>query len=167
MRNLVLIAHNIRSCHNVGSLLRTADGIGVKEVYLTGYTPYPKLINDKRLPHITNKIDRQIHKTALGAELTQKWHYNEDIENVISALAEQSYDIVALEQDATSVSLPEYAPDNHVALIIGRETYGIEKNILNLCDTIVEIPMLGKKESLNVVQASAMAMYHLRYFSLS
>jgi 23S rRNA (guanosine2251-2'-O)-methyltransferase len=66
MRQLILIAHNLRSTHNVGSILRTAEGLGVTEVYLTGYTPYPETPNDERLPHLARKIQAQIQKTALG-----------------------------------------------------------------------------------------------------
>jgi 23S rRNA (guanosine2251-2'-O)-methyltransferase len=65
---IILIIHNIRSTHNVGSLMRSADGFGVKHIYLTGYTPYPKKENDQRLPHIYEKMTKQINKTALGAE---------------------------------------------------------------------------------------------------
>ena len=75
MSDIVLIAHNLRSCHNVGSLLRTAEGLGVSKVYLVGYTPYPLGTgNDHRLPHEAVKIDKQIHKTALDAEKQMCWH---------------------------------------------------------------------------------------------
>jgi 23S rRNA (guanosine2251-2'-O)-methyltransferase len=66
MKELVLIAHNLRSTHNVGSLLRTAEGLGLNHVYLSGYTPYPKQAEDSRLPHLVDKLDRQIQKTSLG-----------------------------------------------------------------------------------------------------
>ena len=69
MRDIILIAHNLRSCHNVGSLLRTAEGLGVQTVYLTGYTPYPLELGDTRLPHIATKLHKQIDKTALGLSL--------------------------------------------------------------------------------------------------
>jgi tRNA G18 (ribose-2'-O)-methylase SpoU len=162
MRNLVLIAHNLRSTHNVGSLLRTADGLGVEKVYLTGYTPYPTQVIDDRLPHMAQKIDKQIKKTALGAENSIISEHVELIETVILELKDKGYWILALEQSPESTSLYEFIPPNKVALIVGREVEGIENEVLKLCNQTVEIPMQGKKESFNVVQAAAMAMYHAR-----
>jgi 23S rRNA (guanosine2251-2'-O)-methyltransferase len=163
MRHIVLIAHNLRSCHNVGSLLRTAEGLGATEVILSGYTPYPAVPNDIRLPHITAKITRQIEKTALGAEKTQTWsHYHTALEP-ITALQKEGYTIAAIEQHPGSEALPEYIPGDKVALIVGREVEGIEPEVLALCDDILEIPMFGRKESYNVVQAAAMALYHCRF----
>jgi 23S rRNA (guanosine2251-2'-O)-methyltransferase len=86
MRKIVLIIHNVRSTHNVGSLLRSADGFGINQVILTGYSPYPKKVGDERLPHISEKITRQINKTALGAELTIPWSNSQDITGVINEL---------------------------------------------------------------------------------
>ena len=163
MRNIVLIAHNLRSCHNVGSLLRTADGLGISKVYLTGYTPYPWQSNDVRLPHLAIKIHKQIQKTALGAEESVDWTHNPDVFSIIETLKSQAYGVVALEQSADSVDLTAWIPPSAVAIIVGRETEGIEPEVLKACDTTLEIPMLGKKESLNVVQASAMALYHCRF----
>jgi tRNA G18 (ribose-2'-O)-methylase SpoU len=162
MPEIVLIVHNIRSCHNVGSLLRTAEGLGVKAAYLTGYTPYPISANDDRLPYLAKKIDSQIHKTALGAEQFIKWQHSEQIESVLSKLKTDGYKIVGLEQHPGAVSLPEYRNSDKTALIVGREVEGLEVEILSACDTIIEIPMLGRKESFNVAVAAAMALYHLR-----
>ncbi len=161
-RRIVLIAHNIRSCHNVGSLLRTAEGLGVT-VYLTGYTPYPQKTDDLRLPHIYKKITQQIHKTALGAENTCKWWQNENVQKVIEYLKDEKFEIIAIEQTDSSISLPSYTPKNKLALIVGREVEGIESDVLTLSDLNLEIPMFGKKESFNVVQAAAMALYHCRF----
>lgn len=162
MPKLVLIAHNIRSCHNVGSILRTADGLGV-EVYLTGYSPYPKLKNDPRLPHQADKLDRQIHKTALGAEKTVTWNQQSDISVVIKTLHQNSFVVAGLEQAPGSHPLQTFSNQKDIALIIGNEAEGLEPEILANCDLVLEIPMLGKKESYNVVQAAAMALYHLRF----
>ena len=79
MRDIILIAHDIRSCHNVGSLLRTAEGLGVTKVWFTGYTPFPKMEHDDRLPHIAEKLTKQIQKTALGAESSQSWEQQDDV----------------------------------------------------------------------------------------
>jgi len=163
MRQIVLIAHDIRSCHNVGSLLRTAEGLGVQKVYLTGYTPYPLHEKDKRLPHIAQKMHKQISKTALGAEALMDWRHSESVEQVIDSLKQDGFRIVGLEQAPKAIPLPDFVPPEKTALLLGREVEGIAKEILNLCDQIIEIPMKGKKESFNVVQAAAMALFHFTF----
>lgn len=163
MRDIVLIAHNLRSCHNVGSLLRTAEGLGVTTVYLTGYTPYPMRAADTRLPHLAAKLDRQIHKTALGAESMQPWIYEPAIDDVLARLRADGYDIAAVEQAAGSISLPGYRPPQKLALLVGREVEGAEPEVLAMMDHILEIPMSGSKESFNVAQAAAMALYHCSF----
>ncbi len=162
MRKIVVIAHNLRSIHNVGSLLRTAEGLGIEEVFLTGYSPYPNQKDDARLPHQITKINSQISKTALGAEIILGKHAD-DIFELINHLKAERYIISALEQDDRSIELNSYDPPDKVALIIGREVEGIEKEILDQCDSILQIPMFGQKESFNVVQAAAMALYKLRF----
>lgn len=163
MRSLILIAHNLRSTHNVGSLLRTAEGIGVEQVILTGYTPYPLKQDDPRLPHLSAKLHKAIHKTALGAETTQNWSYQEDVTGVIAALQNQGWTIAAVEQAVGSIELPRYTPADKVALLVGREVEGIEPELLTLTDITLEIPMAGSKESYNVAQAAAIALYHCRF----
>lgn len=163
MRQITLIAHNLRSTHNVGSLLRTADGLGIEKVYLTGYTPYPTTANDGRLPHLAGKIDRQIHKTALGAEKQVVWQQTDRVEPIIAELRAAQYAICGIEQADNSVLLPDYRPPDKVVLIVGREVEGLEPEVLKLCDFALEIPMYGGKESFNVVQAAAMALYHCRF----
>lgn len=160
--SLVLIAHNLRSAHNVGSLLRTAEGLGAT-VVISGYTPYPLLPKDDRLPHLSAKTVKEISKTALGAEASSIWTREVDIEQVISRLKADGYTIFALEQTAQSISLPETDFPDKTVLIVGREVEGIECEVLALVDQTVEIPMFGQKESFNVVQAAAMAMYHWRF----
>lgn len=164
MRSIILIAHNLRSTHNVGSLLRTAEGLGIERVYLTGYTPYPAHGEDTRLPHLSAKITKDIHKTALGAELTQVWTHRQDIHAVLHQLKFDGYNLVAVEQTSTSIALPDFKPSAKIALIIGREVEGIEADVINACDDAAEIPMFGRKESFNVVQAAAMALYHCRFY---
>jgi len=163
MRSIILIAHNLRSCHNVGSLLRTADGLGVDEVILSGYTPYPQTENDTRLPHEAAKLHRQIQKTALGAEKTQPWSHYDNVDEVLARLSDDGYCIAALEQTPDSQSLNTFEPPDKIALIVGREVEGIEPEILKAVDCAIEIPMFGEKESFNVVQAAAMALYHCRF----
>lgn len=165
-RDIILIAHNLRSCHNVGSLLRTAEGLGISRVYHTGYTPYPLFDHDNRLPHLAAKIARQIHKTALGAEDLVAWQHQPTIEPLLKKLRSQGYSITAVEQAANAIQLPLYAPPDKLALIVGREVEGVESEVLAECDAVLEIPMYGKKESFNVVQAAAIALYHCRFYSL-
>ena len=165
MREIVLVAHNLRSCHNVGSLLRTAEGLDVDKVILSGYTPYPQTDSDRRMPHEAAKLAKQIHKTALGAEEMVKWSHHAELLPVLAKLKKDGYIIAALEQTDDSRELPKYHPPEKIAIIVGREVEGIEPEILEACDLSLEIPMFGKKESYNVVQAAAMALYHCRFTS--
>ena len=158
---VVLIVHNLRSCYNVGALLRTADGLGIEHVYLTGYTPYPLSSDDKRLPHLARQIDQRIHKTALGAEQTAAWTHADDIATVLTTLRVQGYTIAALEQAPHAVPLPSYHPKAPIALIVGREVEGLEPEIVAQANVVLEIPMHGMKESFNVAVAAAMALYQL------
>lgn len=162
-REVVVIAHNLRSCHNVGSLLRTAEGLGLSKVYLTGYTPYPAEENDTRMPHISKKISAKISKTALGSQQMVSWEHVEDIAEAVANLKTAGYTVVALEQGPNALPLPDYAVPMKIAAILGREVEGIESEILELADHCIHIPMLGQKESYNVVQAAAMALYHFRF----
>lgn len=162
-RKIILIAHNIRSTHNVGSLLRTADGLGVTKVYLAGYTPYPLMTNDERLPHLAQKIHRQISKTALGAETNVPWQHCEDVLPLFDELRDNGYTIAALEQTDRPIKLPDFQPPDKIAILVGREVEGIEPEVLEAVDFALEIPMFGQKESFNVAQAAAMALYHCRF----
>lgn len=158
MPEIIVLAHNIRSTFNVGSLFRTADGFGVKEIIFSGYTPYPSLPNDPRLPHIREKITKDIHKTALGAELTVPFRYEPT--PPCDELKKQGYRLVALEQSPRSTLLPNYKRPGKIALLLGEEVDGIAPELVSMCDDIVEIPMKGKKESFNVSVAAAIALYH-------
>lgn len=168
MPEVIVIAHNIRSTHNVGALFRTAEGFGVKKIILSGYTPYPAIssetkkgIRDPRLPHITEKLTSQIHKTALGAETLVPFEYQEVPD--IKALKRDGYRIVGLEQAPKSVLLPEYRTPAKLALILGEEVYGIPDELLKQCEDIIEIPMVGQKESFNVSVAAGIALYKLSH----
>lgn len=162
-RQIILIVHNLRSAHNVGSVLRTAEGLAVNEVILSGYTPYPISPDDRRLPHIAKRVDAKIRKTSLGAETTQAWRYLPDIKELLPELQLQGYELAALEQTKQAINLTAYHPKGKVAIVIGNEVTGVEPNILQSCPVHIHIPMLGSKESFNVVQASAMALFHLRH----
>jgi len=176
MPQIIVIAHNIRSTHNVGSIFRTCEGFGVEKIILSGYTPYPDLslrhdapscafidgeitTSDPRLPHIREKINGQIHKTALGAEALVPFEYM-DIPDFVK-LKNAGYQLVALEQSPRAHVLPNYVPPQNVALLIGEEVHGITKDMLEECNDIIEIPMQGKKESFNVSVATGIALYAL------
>ena len=159
MPEIILIAHNIRSTHNIGSIFRTAEGFGVKKIILSGYTPYPKIPNDPRLPHISEKTTSQIHKTALGAELLVPFEYHETLD--LGTLDLADFELVALEQATTSISLRDYKPPEKIALLLGEEVHGITPEQLTQVTDIIEIPMYGKKESFNVSVAAGIALYGL------
>jgi tRNA G18 (ribose-2'-O)-methylase SpoU len=165
MKQLIVIAHNLRSAHNVGSLLRTAEGLGIKEVIMTGYTPFPPVVNDPRLPQEQAKITKLIHKTALGAEVTQMWHQEAEVLATIAGLKKRGYVVAALEQAPDSRPLPDFTSPDKLAVVLGREVEGLEPEVLRACDFALEIPMFGQKESFNVVQAAAMALYHCTFIA--
>jgi 23S rRNA (guanosine2251-2'-O)-methyltransferase len=167
-KDIILIAHNLRSCHNVGSLLRTAEGLGVQQVILSGYTPCP-LNNDgqpdSRLPHEAAKLHKQISKTALGAETSQPWRHIQAnaLQSCLDSLRHEGYTVAAVEQSAESIKLHQFTVPDKIALLVGREVDGVEPEVIALMDSVLEIPMFGSKESFNVVQAAAMALYHCRF----
>ncbi len=164
-RKIVLVVHDVRSAHNVGSILRSADGFGVDCVYLTGYAPFPVGAKDKRLPHIAKRVSEQIAKTALGAEKTVSWQHRTDVFELISKLKKENYSVAALEQTDRAVKLPEFTAKGNIALIIGSEIEGVKPSLLKSADIHLAIPMLGKKESFNVSVAAAVALYHLRWYN--
>lgn len=164
-REIVVIAHNIRSVQNVGSILRTADCLGVAKVYATGYTPNLTTQTDGSnlpiLPHVRDKLARELHRSALGAELTVNWQYSAGVEALIDQLKSDGYVIVGLEQAARSISLPEYRPPQKIALLLGEEVHGLTDALIEQCDDLIEIPMFGHKESYNVSVATGIALYRL------
>ena len=180
MPKITVIAHNIRSTFNVGSIFRTCEGFGVERLILSGYTPYPDLAlsrqapncayiedeicqNDQRLPHIREKLTKQIHKTALGAESLVPFAVYQDINDWLQANehGDKKLPIIALEQAPTSVILPDFRPPEEFALLLGEEVNGINPELLGQASAIVEIPMFGQKESFNVSVAAGIALYEL------
>lgn len=160
MTEIIVIAHNIRSTHNVGAIFRSAEGFGVSQIICSGYTPYPSsAAGDSRLPHIREKLTKQIHKTALGAESLVPFEYQATLD--LRSLRQLGYRIVGLEQDSKSVLLKNYQPPAKVALLLGEEVEGIEADLRQQCDDLIEIPMVGQKESFNVSVATGIALYSL------
>ncbi len=160
---IIVIAHNLRSCHNVGSLFRTCEGIKVENIYLTGYTPYPSSKTDQRLPHVTNRVEKQIDKTALGAQHTQRWKRLEMIEDAFTEVSSAGFTICALEQSEKSIVINKFKKPEKIALVVGNEVKGLDEAVLKSADAILEIPMYGNKESYNVIQSLAMALYSFRF----
>ncbi|MDR2336909.1 MAG: TrmH family RNA methyltransferase [Candidatus Nomurabacteria bacterium] len=161
MADLAIILHNIRSTYNVGAILRTAEGLGVKTVVFSGYTPFPAVKNDPRLPHLKAKIDKQINKVALGAE---KMLDSVLVADFLAWARQNHYQLVALEQAPNSIKLPDLTASDlppKIALLLGEETHGISPKILEQCAKIIEIPMCGQKESFNVSVAAGIALYQL------
>lgn len=159
MPEIIVIAHNIRSTHNIGSIFRTCEGFGVSKIIISGYSPYPKLPNDTRLPHIAEKLADQIHKTALGAENMVPFEHQELPD--LDSLKNKGYKIVGLEQDKRSILLNNYKTPQKIVLLLGEEVFGITSELRDKCDDLIEIPMVGKKESFNVSVATGIALYAL------
>lgn len=160
---LRILLADIRSCHNVGAILRTADAVGVEEVVFCGYTPYPRLSNDSRPEHIIGKNTRAIAKTSLGAEGSLAMRHEPDLEEAIRLERNRGCHVAALERSKVSTDLFTFTPPPRISLILGNETEGIDPGILSACDSVLAIPMLGHKESLNVSVAAGVALYQLVY----
>mgnify|MGYP001564560619 CR=1 FL=1 len=154
---IAVILYNVRSLHNVGSVFRTADGAGVKVLYLCGFTPS---VVDR-----FNKTRPQIAKTALGAERFVHWEKVLKIDPLIRRLKDDGYMILAIEQAKKSLPYYAFKPKRgaKIALIFGNEVRGIPPAVLKKSDQILEIPMCGKKESLNVSVAAGVALFGIIY----
>ena len=164
--NLVLILDNIRSTYNVGAILRSAEGFGVSRVILSGYTP--RVHDNTLLPHLRAKLDKEIHKSALGAEDMLDIYSSSDILSDLKKYREDGFIIVGLENNIDDDRLftldsPELKSKLHddVVLILGEEVCGIDYSLYDLIDYFAEIPMRGQKESFNVSVAAGIALYEL------
>ena len=149
LKNFYVICHNIRSLHNIGSIFRTADAIGAAKIFLCGYTGTP--------------LNKKLIKTSLGAEKNIDWEYNFSVWRIIEKLKKDGVEIVALETNG-ALSYLKYKPKFPVAFVLGNEVRGLSRKILKRCDKAVYIPMNGKKESLNVSIAFAVAGYKIAEF---
>ena len=156
---MIVILHNIRSLYNVGSIFRTADAVSAKKIYLAGYTPKP--IDEFKKPR------KQLTKVSLGAEKYVPWEKVKSTSWLIDKLKKDGYKIIPIEQSKKSIpyyKLPaKKYKSNKVALILGSEVKGLPSSILKRSDKILEIPMLGDKESLNVSVAFGIVAYWLRF----
>ncbi|MBR5647468.1 TrmH family RNA methyltransferase [Candidatus Saccharibacteria bacterium] len=161
---LILVLDNIRSCYNVGAILRSAEGFGAEKVILSGYTP--RVHDANLLPHLRDKLDREIHKTALGAEEMLDIYACDDIKNKLFELKSQGWQVVGLENNIETdrifklngSELKNKITDK-IVLVLGEEVNGIDNSLYDIIDLFVEIPMRGQKESFNVSVAAGIAMY--------
>lgn len=156
MREISVILHNARSVHNVGSIFRTADAAGVKKIYLCGITPTPL---DR-----FGKWRKDFTKVSLGAERFVEWEKRQTTSRLIDELKDEGFKIFAVEQSKKSVPYYNLKPITHkLVLVLGSEVKGLPSSILKRADKILEIPMRGEKESLNVAVAFGIVIYGLLY----
>ena len=153
---MILALENIRSLWNTGAILRTAEFFGIKEVWLVGYTG--------REREDWDELHHKIGKTALGAEKNLKIKFLRDSIQLIKLANEMNLKLVVIEQDKKSISLQKWQPDKNSVLVFGSETEGVSKEVLGAADEIVEIPRLGKKNSLNVATAAGIILAKVTNF---
>jgi tRNA G18 (ribose-2'-O)-methylase SpoU len=162
---IVFILYNIRSLENVGLFFRLADALLIEKIYLTGYTGYPRLVGkqDDRPERIIEHAENEINKTAIKLVPFVPWTQNENIFSIFSELRTLNYKLVGIEQTDESVDykLPTTDYRLPIALIFGHERTGIEEEILEKCDQIIHIPMLGMGNSHNVAMSGAIIASHI------
>ncbi len=152
MANIIVVLDNIRSALNVGAIMRTCDGAGVQKIYLCGITPYP--------PH------PKVKKTALGADEYVQFEHSQDILSIITKYKDKHYLIMSVEQTKKSKSIFEVKlieSKQDVVLIFGNEITGVSPEVISESDICVDIPMYGKKNSLNVATSVGIVLYHIKY----
>lgn len=146
---LVMVLDNVRSLHNVGSVLRTADAFRIEAVYMCGITATPP--------------SAEIHKTALGAEDSVNWQYFEDTMQAVDKLKNGGYTVLAVEQVEGSLKLGNFAfePQKKYALIMGNEVKGVRQDVVDACHQALEIPQYGTKHSMNVSVTAGIVMWEV------
>lgn len=148
-RPLIVVTDNVRSMHNIGSIFRTADAFLVKELVLGGISGVP--------PH------PEISKTALGAEDSVEWRHVDDTRGEVKRLKREGWKICVLEQAHDSIPLQDFTPESRerIVLVVGNEVEGVDQNIVNMADVVLEIPQYGTKHSLNVSVSAGIAMFRI------
>jgi 23S rRNA (guanosine2251-2'-O)-methyltransferase len=149
---VVVVLDNIRSLYNTGAFFRTADGCGVEKLVLCGITPRPDQGGRQR---------RAIAKTALGAEESVAWEYQPDVHASLRSLVGEGYHVAAVETSPDAVNLFEWTPRWPVCLVFGHEVDGVSSSLAAHVETVIRIPMLGQKRSLNVATAAGVVLYEL------
>jgi len=147
MQDLLIALHNVRSMYNVGAAFRNADAFGIRKILISGFTPAPPRA--------------EITKTAIGAEKYVDWEQSENIDQSISELKTEGYHIIGMEQTDNSKLITDYniEPDNKICILFGNEVTGLDKDVLHLVDTFLEIPQYGHKHSLNVSVTVGITLY--------
>ncbi|MFZ2886755.1 MAG: RNA methyltransferase [Minisyncoccia bacterium] len=149
---IAIVLHNVRSAHNVGSIFRTADAAGVSKIYISGYTPRPV---DQ-----FGRVQKEIAKTALGAERYIPWEYEKTPHAILKKARAAGYRIVGVEQDTRSRAYRDFKMGASTAFVFGNEVRGLSMSLRDACDALIEIPMRGKKESLNVAVAAGIVLFN-------
>ena len=146
---IVVVLDHVRSCNNVGSVFRTSDALLINKICLCGITATPP--------------DKEIHKTALGAENTVEWAYFVTTEEAVDLLRNEGYTIIAIEQVEGSIALNDFLPQpgEKLALIFGNEVKGVQQEVVNLCDKTIEIPQFGTKHSFNISVSAGIVLWDL------
>jgi tRNA G18 (ribose-2'-O)-methylase SpoU len=146
---VVVVLDNIRSSNNIGSVFRTSDAFLIEKIYLCGICATPP--------------DKEIHKTALGAEQSMEWEYCKTTQQALEILKEKGYTLIAIEQVEGSISLSDYnpAPGEKIALIFGNEVKGVQQEVVYLCDKTIEIPQLGTKHSFNIAVSAGIVLWEV------
>lgn len=148
---VTVVLDNIRSCNNIGSVFRTSDALLIEKIFLCGITATPP--------------NKEIHKTALDAEMSVPWEYTEETETAVLALKTAGYKVMAVEQVENSISLPDFAPEQNgkLALVFGNEVKGVQQSVVDLCDGAIEIPQYGTKHSFNVSVSAGIVLWDVVY----
>lgn len=147
-RPVEVVLDNIRSAGNVGSIFRSADAFRINKIWLCGFTPVPP--------------DRELSKTALGAEKSVAWEYRTDAAALLSELKDSGYRCIAVEHTDASKPLNDFTPPAEpLLLILGNEVFGVQQHLIDLCDASVEIPQFGTKHSLNVSVCAGIVLWQL------
>ena len=153
---LVVVLDNVRSQHNVGAVFRTADAMRIERVVLCGICCCPP--------------NQELHKTALGAEESVEWQYYKDTLEAVRALQAEGYTVYAVEQAHDSVTLEEVASivesrkskeKSRLAVVLGHEVFGVQQEVIDICQGCIEIPQYGTKHSMNVSVTAGIVMYRL------
>lgn len=152
---IVFILHNIRSLQNVGLFFRLADALLIEKIYLTGYTGYPRMVNDDRPERVIIHAENEINKTAIKLVPFVPWEKSEKIPDL------PGYQMIGVEQTDESIDYKIANCQLPIALIFGHERTGVEDEVLEKCNYVVQIPMLGMGNSHNVAMSAAIISYHL------
>lgn len=155
-RQISILLPDIRSAHNVGSIFRTSDACGITKIYLSGYTPRPI--------DIYGRAQKEIAKTALGAEQTISWEYHKNTANLLKKLKASGVQLIAIEQSLISIDYKKIKTSQlseNVCFIVGNEVTGLPQSILKYADIVAEIPMKGEKESLNVAVSAGIVLFRI------